>query len=156
MIRHRKKKLLDRVRDASRTKHYCIRTEQSCVGWIRRFILFHDTRHPKEMGADEIEEYLTYLAVERKVAASTQNQALGALLFLYQDVLKKDLERPADAVRAKKPKRLPTVLTKGKAQRVLTAMSGTHQLIAKLLYGSGLRLIECLRLRIKDIDFKQH
>jgi len=107
------------------------------------------------MGAAEIEEYLTYLAVNRNVAASTQNQALSALLFLYQNVLKKDLERPVDAVRAKKPKRLPTVLTKEEAQQVLAAMSGTHQLIAKLLYGSGLRLIECLRLRVKDVDFDQ-
>jgi integron integrase len=155
MTKRRKKKLLDRVRDVIRTRHYSIRTEQAYVGWIRRFILFHDKRHPKEMGADEIEEYLTYLAVERNVAASTQNQALSALLFLYQNVLKKDLDRSIDAVRAKKPKRLPTVLTKEEAQQVLAAMSGTYQLIAKLLYGSGLRLVECLRLRVKDVDFEQ-
>jgi len=160
----RPKKLLDQtctelcrsVREALRTQHYSIRTEEAYTNWIRRFILFHDKRHPKEMGADEIEEYLTYLAVERNVAASTQNQALSALLFLYQNVLQKDLERSVDAVHAKKPKRLPTVLTQEEAQQVLTAMSGTHQLIAKLLYGSGLRLIECLRLRVKDIDCKQH
>ncbi len=155
MTKPRNKKLLDRVRDAIRVKHYSIRTEQAYVNWIRRFILFHDKRHPKDMGAAEIEEYLTYLAVERNVAASTQNQALSALLFLYQNVLKKDLDRPVDAVRAKKPKRLPTVLTREEAQQVLSAMSGTHQLIAKLLYGAGLRLIECLRLRVKDVDFGQ-
>lgn len=155
MTKRRNKKLLDRVRDAIRVKHYSIRTEQAYVNWIRRFILFHDKRHPKDMGAAEIEEYLTYLAVERNVAASTQNQALSALLFLYQNVLKKDLDRPVDAVRAKKPKRLPTVLTREEAQQVLAAMSGTHQLIAKLLYGAGLRLIECLRLRVKDVDFGQ-
>jgi site-specific recombinase XerD len=100
------------------------------------------------MGAAEIEEFLTHLAVDKNVAASTQNQALSAILFLYQEVLHQDLERPLDAVRAKKPKRLPTVLTKEEAQQVLAAMSGTYQLIAKLLYGSGLRLIECLRLRV--------
>ena len=155
MTKRRNKKLLDRVRDAIRVKHYSIRTEQAYVNWVRRFILFHDKRHPKDMGADEIEEYLTYLAVDRNVAASTQNQALSALLFLCQNVLKKDLDRPVDAVRAKKPKRLPTVLTREEAQQVLAAMSGTPQLIAKLLYGAGLRLIECLSLRVKDVDFGQ-
>ncbi len=156
MTKQHEKKLLDRVRDAIRAKHYSIRTEQAYVNWIKRYIFFHNKRHPLEMGATEIEEYLTHLAVDQNVAASTQNQALSALLFLYQNVLKKDLERPLDAVRAKKPKRLPTVLTREEAQQVLTAMSGTHQLIAKLLYGSGLRLVECLRLRVKDIDFKKH
>ena len=163
MTNRREKKLLDRVRDAIRTKHYSIRTEEAYANWIKRFILFHDKRHPQEMGAAEIEEFLTHLAVDKNVAASTQNQALSAILFLYQEVLHQDLERPLDAVRAKKPKRLPTVLTKEEAQQVLAAMSGTYQLIAKLLYGSGLRLIECLRLRVKacpersrrDIDFSQ-
>ena len=155
MSERRKKKLLDRVRDVIRTKHYCRRTEQAYVGWIRRFILFHDTRHPKEMGATEIEATLTYLAAERNVAGSRQNQALSALLFLYEDVLQKDLERPVDGVRAKKPERLPTALSREEAQPVLAAMSGIYQLIAKLLYGSGLRLVACLRLRVKDIDFKQ-
>ena len=155
MTKRRERKLLDRVRDAIRTKHYSIRTEEAYVNWIKRFILFHDKRHPQEMEAAEIEEFLTHLAVDKNVAASTQNQALSAILFLYQEVLHQDLERPLDAVRAKKPKRLPTVLTKEEAQQVLAAMSGTYQLIAKLLYGSGLRLIECLRLRVKDIDFAQ-
>jgi len=108
------------------------------------------------MEATEIEEFLTHLAVDKNVAASTQNQALSAILFLYQEVLHKDLERPLDAVRAKQPKRLPTVLTKEEVQRVLAAMSGNYQLIARLLYGSGLRLVECLRLRVKDVDFAQH
>jgi integron integrase len=156
MTKHRKKKLLDRVRDAIRTKHYSIRTEEAYVNWIKRFILFHDKRHPQEMEATEIEEFLTHLAVDKNVAASTQNQALSAILFLYQEVLHKDLERPLDAVRAKQPKRLPTVLTKEEVQRVLAAMSGNYQLIARLLYGSGLRLVECLRLRVKDVDFAQH
>ena len=161
MDRRPKRKLLDRVRDVIRAKHYSLRTEEAYTQWIKRFILFHKTkagafRHPKEMGAAEIEEYLTYLAVDRNVASSTQNQALSALLFLYQNVIKKDLEHSIDAVRAKKPKRLPTVLTKEEAQQVLNATSGTCQLITRLLYGSGLRLMECLRLRVKDLDFAQH
>jgi integron integrase len=156
MTERREKKLLDRVRDAIRTKHYSIRTEEAYVNWIKRFILFHDKRHPQEMEATEIEEFLTHLAVDKKVAASTQNQALSAILFFYQEVLHKDLERPLEAVRAKQPKRLPTVLTKEEVQRVLAAMSGNYQLIARLLYGSGLRLVECLRLRVKDVDFAQH
>ncbi len=151
-----KKKLLDRVSEAIRIKHYSPRTEEAYVNWIRRFILFHDKRHPREMGADEIEEFLTHLVVDRDVAASTQNQALYAILFLYRDVLRKDLdEKTIDAVRAKKPKRLPVVLTKEEARRVIGLLSGTHRLMAKLLYGSGLRLRECLRLRVKDVDFEQ-
>jgi integron integrase len=148
------KKLLDQVRDALRLKHYSIRTEDSYVNWIRRYILFHNKRHPNEMGASEVEAFLTHLAVNESVAASTQNQALSALLFLYREVLKKDLG-PIDALRARKPKRLPTVLTKEEVHRVLGHLSGTHQLMAKLLYGSGLRLMECVRLRVKDIDFAQ-
>jgi integron integrase len=150
----RPKKLLDQVRDALRLKHYSIRTEGSYVNWIRRYILFHGKRHPNEMGSAEVEAFLTHLAVKGNVAASTQNQALSALLFLYRDMLHKDLG-PIDALRAKKPKRLPTVLTKEEVRRVLGHLSGTHQLMAKLLYGSGLRLMECLRLRVKDIDFAQ-
>jgi site-specific recombinase XerD len=148
------KKLLDRVRDALRLKHYSIRTENSYVNWIRRFILFHKKRHPNEMGAAEVEAFLTHLAVNEHVAAPTQNQALSALLFLYREVLHQDLG-PIDALRAKKPKRLPTVLTKEEVRRVLDQLSGTHQLMAKLLYSSGLRLMECLRLRVKDLDFAQ-
>lgn len=148
------KKLLDRVRDAIRLKHYSIRTEQSYINWIKRYVFFHNVRHPDEMGAAEVEAFLTHLAVNENVAASTQNQALSALLFLYREVLKKDLG-PIDALRAKKPKRLPTVLTKEEVHRVLGELSGMHRLTAKLLYGSGLRLMECLRLRIKDVDFAQ-
>ena len=151
-MNNRPKKLLDQVRDALRLKHYSIRTEQAYVGWIKRFILFHNKRHPKEMGAPEIAAFLTHLAVDLNVAASTQNQALCALIFLYRQVLEID-PGPVDAVRAKKPKRLPTVLTREEVRALLAALSGTNQLIAKLLYGCGLRLIECLRLRVKDIDF---
>jgi integron integrase len=156
------KKLLDQacaelvecIRDAIRLKHYSIRTEQSYVNWIKRYIFFHNVRHPDEMSAAEVEAFLTHLAVNEKVAASTQNQALSALLFLYREVLKKDLG-PIDALRAKKTRRLPTVLTKEEVHRVLGELSGTHQLTARLLYGSGLRLMECLRLRVKDLDFAQ-
>ena len=155
MNKQPKKKLLDRVRDAIRVKHYSIRTEDAYVSWIKRYILFHNKRHPREMGVSDIEAFLTYLAVEQHVAASTQNQALSALLFLYREVLKKDLERPVDSVRAKRPKRLPTVLTKEEVFKVIGFLSGTHQLMAKLLYGSGLRLMECVRLRVKDVDFTQ-
>ncbi len=151
-----KKKLLDQVSEVIRLKHYSPRTEEAYVDWIRRFILFHDKRHPREMGAPEIEEFLTHLAVDRNVSASTQNQALYAILFLYRHVLRKDLDQQAiEAVRAKKPKRLPVVLTREEALRVIGLLSGTHRLMAKLLYGSGLRLRECLRLRVKDIDFEQ-
>ena len=155
-MEQRPKKLLDQVRDVIRLKHYSIRTEQAYVDWIKRYILFHNKRHPKEMGSREIEAFLTYLAVEQNVAASTQNQALSALLFLYRHVLKKDLDGPIDSVRAKKSKRLPTVLTKEEVFKVMGFLSGTQQLMAKLLYGSGLRLLECIRLRVKDVDFAQH
>jgi integron integrase len=143
---------LDQVRDAIRLKHYSIRTEQAYVGWIKRYIYFHGMRHPSEMGAPEVEAFLTYLAVKENVAASTQNQALSALLFLYREVLQQDLG-PVDALRAKRPKRLPTVLTKDETLRLIGCLSGTHQLMAKLIYGSGLRLMECLRLRVKDLEF---
>jgi len=152
----RPKKLLDQVRDVIRLKHYSIRTEKAYVSWIRRYILFHNKRHPREMGSQEIEDFLTHLAVNENVAASTQNQAFNALLFLYREVLKIQLDDSIDAVRAKKPKRLPVVLTKEEVRQVIDAMSGVHQLMAKLLYGSGLRLMECLRLRVKDIDFEQN
>jgi len=132
----RPKKLLDQMRDVLRTQHYAIRTENAYVDWARRFILFHQKRHPAEMGRVEIEAFLTHLAVERHVAASTQNQALSALLFLYKEVLRQEVGS-VDAVRARKPKRLPTVLTKTEALRVLNAMVGVPQIMAKLLYGSG-------------------
>lgn len=149
-----KKKLLDEVRDLLRVKHYAYRTEQAYVSWIKRFILFHDKRHPRDMGTPEIRAFLTYLAVEKNVSASTQTQAFSALLFLYRHVLRQDLD-PLDleAIRARKPKRLPTVLTPTEVQAVLAQLSGVPRLIAQLLYGSGLRLIEGLRLRVKDLDF---
>jgi len=150
------KKLLDQVRDAIRLKNYAIRTEESYTHWIERFIRFHKLRHPREMNTPEIEAFLTWLAVEQNVAPSTQNQALSALLFLYRHVLKVDLIGPIDAIRANKDKRLPTVLTKIEVQQVIEGMSGVHQLMAQLLYGSGMRLMEGLRLRVKDIEFAHH
>ncbi len=150
----RPRKLLDQVRDAIRLKHYSYRTEQSYVGWIRRYILFHSKQHPKDMGGAEVEAFLTHLAVERHVSASTQNQAFSALLFLYRNVLNQDLGA-LDAVRAKRSNYLPTVLTKGEVRSVLENISGVHGLVIRVLYGSGLRLSEGLSLRIKDIDFAQ-
>ena len=145
-------KLLDQVRDALRIKHSSIRTEQAYVNWIKRFIFFHHKRHPRDMGVPEVEAFLSYLAGDERVAASPQNQALSALLFLYREALHQNLG-PVDALRAQKPRRLPTVLTRDEVQRLLGQLSGTHQLMARLLYGSGLRLMECLRLRVKDLDF---
>jgi len=149
-------KLLDVVRDKLRLKHYSIRTEEAYVDWIRRFIIFHKNRHPKEMGIPEIEAFLTHLAVKAEVAASTQNQAFSALIFLYREVLGIELDGRIDAMRAKKPQRLPTVLTQDEVRRVIAKLDGVHRLIAQLLYGSGLRILECLRLRVKDLDFARH
>jgi integron integrase len=155
-MEQRPKRLLDRVRETIRRKHYSFRTEKSYVAWIRRYILFHNKRHPQGMERAEIEAFLTYLAVNRKVSASTQNQAFSALLLLYRNVLNKDLDFPIDSVRTKRPKRLPTVLTKEELGKVIGCLSGISQLMVKLLYGSGLRLMECVRLRVKDVDFAQH
>ena len=149
------RRLLDQVRQALRLKHYSLRTEQAYLSWIRRFILFHDKRHPLTMSTPEITTFLSYLATEQKVSASTQNQALNALLFLYRDVLVKDLPEPIDAIRARRPLRLPTVLTKDETRALIRHLDGRYQLMAKLLYGSGLRLMECLRLRVKDLDFAE-
>ncbi|MFQ5668615.1 MAG: integron integrase, partial [Candidatus Binatia bacterium] len=151
-----KPRLLDQVRDAIRTRQYSYRTEEAYVGWIRRFILFHGKRHPADMGKPEIERFLTALAVERHVAASTQNQALAALLFLYQSVLGCDPGWLDEIVRAKRPERLPVVLTHQEVQALLATLDGVPWLMAMLLYGSGLRRMECLRLRVKDIDFTRH
>ncbi len=148
-------KLLDQVRDAVRTLHYSIRTEQAYVNWIRQFILFHNKRHPRDMGGDEVQSFLTFLAARRNVSASTQNQALAAILFLYKQVLKVDLDWLDQFQRAKKPKRLPVVFTRHEVQRLLTCLDGQNQLMANLLYGAGLRLMECLRLRVADIDFER-
>ena len=150
------KKLLDQVRDAVRLKHYAYRTEQSYVDWVRRYILFHNKTHPKDMGENEVQEFLTYLASERKVSASTQNQALSALIFLYRNVLHKELDLPTRLITAKRSTHLPTVLTPTEVRNVLQYVEDTAGLIARLLYGSGMRLQECLRLRVKDIDFGNH
>jgi integron integrase len=146
-------RLLDRVRAALRIRHASLRTEKAYVGWIRRYILFHGKRHPADMGADEITRFLSALAVQRNVAASTQNQALSALLFLYREVLEQELPWLDDIVRAKTPERIPVVLTRDEVQAVLDALDGPPRLVALLLYGAGLRLLEALRLRVKDVDF---
>lgn len=146
-------RLLDQVKAKIRLKHYSLRTEQAYVDWIRRFILHHGKRHPKEMGAVEVEAFLTHLAVAGRVAASTQNQAKSALLFLYREVLGSELPWLDNVEKAKAPKRLPVVLTRVEAAALLQQLQGVHWLIGNLLYGSGLRLMECLRLRVKDVDF---
>ncbi len=152
----RKPKLLDQVRHVIRAKHYSRRTEEAYVGWVRRFVLFHNRRHPREMAAAEITKFITHLAVNGNVAASTQNQALNAILFLYRQVLKVDIEAlGSDLIWAKKPKKLPEVFTSQQVGEVLGHLQGAYWLAAMLLYGSGLRLIECMRLRVKDIDFEQ-
>lgn len=146
-------RLLDQIRERIRRKHYSIRTEQAYIFWIRRFIVFHGKRHPTDMGAVEVEGFLSHLAFRQNVASSTQNQALSALLFLYRIVL--DIELPwLDGIeRAKKPARLPVVLTRPEVRAVLAQLSARHWIMASLLYGAGLRLMECLRLRVKDADF---
>jgi integron integrase len=145
-------KLMESVRRTIQLNHYSFETEKSYSKWIKRFILFHGKRHPLELGAAEIEQYLSHLASERHVAASTQNQALSALLFLYQKVLDQNLPWLDDIVRAKRPLRVPVVLTRNEVAKILDAMHDQHWLAASLLYGSGLRLIECLRLRVQDLD----
>jgi integron integrase len=158
-----KPKLLHQVKNTIRRKGYSIRTEEAYVSWIKRFILYHNPGlsrgevkcHPKDMGTQEIETFLTHLAADLNVAPSTQNQALQAILFLYREVLQQPIEGKLHFLYAKRPKRLPTVLTREEAHRVLDAMTGTHKLIAQLLYGSGLRLLEVLRLRVKDLNFEQ-
>jgi len=146
-------KLLDQVRDRIRRLGYAKRTELSYVHWIKRYIVFHGKRHPKEMGKMEVEAFLTALAVERNVAASTQNLALSAILFLYREVLALPLPWLNDVVRAKKPVRLPTVLSRSEVQVILAGTEGTVGLMLRLLYGTGMRLMECTRLRVKDVDF---
>ena len=145
-------RLLDSVRAAIRLRHYSPRTEKAYAGWIKRFILFHGKRHPSEMGESEISRFLSHLAVAGKVSASTQNQALSALLFLYRDVLGRELPWMDGIVRAKGPQRLPVVLARDEVAALLRGMSGVELLMASLLYGGGLRLLECCRLRVKDAD----
>jgi integron integrase len=146
------KKLLDQLSDALRMSHYSYRTEQAYVDWVRRYILFHKKRHPQDLGAQEIRDFLTHLATDRNVAASTQNQALSAILFLYREVLHKEIE-PVLLTSARRPERLPTVLSRDEVVRILAQLVGMHKLMAQILYGSGLRLMECVRLRVKDLDF---
>jgi len=143
---------LNKARDAIRVRHYSIRTEKTYIDWIRRYILFNDKRHPETMGAHEVTAFLTNLAVQGNVAASTQNQALNALNFLYKVVLERPLNN-IQAVRAKKQKKLPVVLTTDEVRTLLKHLNGTHWLAACLMYGSGLRLMECVRLRVMNLDF---
>jgi integron integrase len=147
-------RLLDVMRQKIRARHYSLRTEKAYIHWVRRFIRFHQRRHPRILGRREIEGFLTHLAVERRVAASTQNQALSAILFLYHVVLEIKLPWLEEVVRAKRPQRLPVVLTRHEAQQVIARLSGASWLIVSLLYGAGLRVSEALRLRVKDVDFE--
>lgn len=148
-------RLLDRVRERIRRKGYSIRTEHAYVDWVRRFVLFHGKRHPREMGAGEVEAFLTHLAVAGRVAAATQNQAKSALLFLYKEVLGVELPWLAEVASAKTPKRLPVVLTVEEVQRLLALADEKHGLVLRLLYGTGMRILECSRLRVKDVDFER-
>jgi len=154
MTEEQSPKLLEQFRSVLRVKHYSLKTEQSYINWIKDYIYFHNKRHPKDMAGKEISEYLTHLAVERKVAASTQNQALCAIVFLYKHVLKIDLGDFTEVHWSKKPRKLPVVFSAKEASKVLNKLSGVNKLMAMLLYGSGLRLNECLQMRIKDIDFE--
>jgi len=148
-------RLLDRVRGLARLRHMSRRTEVAYVHWIRRYILFHGKRHPDEMGADAVVAFLSHLAVEQEIGSSTQAQALSALLFLYRDVLGRELEGLDAAVRAKRTRPIPVVLSRDEVAALLDQLAGTHRLIAILLYGGGLRLLECMRLRIKDLDLER-
>jgi integron integrase len=147
------KRLLEQVRDVMRLKHYSLRTERSYADWIERFIRFHRMRHPREMGETDVSAFLTHLARDGQVAASTQNQALSAILFLYKQVLKQEIGWLGSVQRASRPARLPVVLTRDEVRRILNHLHGTFRLMAELLYGGGLRLMECVRLRVKDVDF---
>lgn len=149
-----KPRLLNQVRQALRVRHYSYRTEQQYVGWVTRFIRHHGLRHPRDLGGPEVESFLTYLAVQRQVSSATQAQALSALLFLYRSVLNVDLPWLDGVVRATRPKRLPVVLSRAEAKSVLAQLHGSYWLAASLLYGSGLRLLEALRLRVKDVDLE--
>ena len=151
----KKRRLMDRVRDQLRKLHYSLRTEEAYTYWIRQYILYHGKRHPEAMGAPEVEAYLNHLAVYRKVSSSTQNQSLAALLFLYRHVLGIELPWLNNLTRAKPAKRLPVVLSRDEMNRLLGLLEGTTQLMAKLLYGTGLRISELHQLRIKDIDFER-
>jgi integron integrase len=148
------KKLLDVYREALRNRHYSLRTEQTYISWVRQFILYHKKRHPRDMGTAEINDFITHLVNQRIVSASTQNQAISAILFLYRNVLQVQLDETALLpIRPVKPKRVPTVLSRIEARKVISKMEGIHKLMAQIMYGSGLRLMEVMRLRVKDLDF---
>jgi site-specific recombinase XerD len=149
----KEKKLLEQMRDVMRLKHYSYRTEQFYCHWVERFIRYHHLRHPREMREEEVTAFLTHLARDGQVAPSTQSQALSALLFLYQQVLEVEIGWLDKVERAKKPARLPLILTRDEVHKLFAHLHGTSRLMAGLLYGSGLRLMECVRLRIKDVDF---
>jgi len=146
-------RLLDRVRDKIRLRHYSIRTEQAYVDWIKRFIFYHGKQHPETLGAPEVEAFLTHLAVERHVAAATQNLAKSSILFLYRDVLERELPWFDNVERARAPTRMPTVLSQAEVAEILSRLRGVHALVGRLLYGTGMRIMECMRLRVKDVDF---
>lgn len=149
-------KLLDRVRDLIRVRHYSKRTEQAYLRWIKEFIIFHNKRHPSDMGEREVSDFLSHLAVDRQVAAATQNQAMSAIVFLYRCALKRPLDFLDGVERARMPSRLPTVFTRAEVEAILAQLDGSLWIMASLLYGSGLRLMECLRLRVKDLDFDRN
>jgi site-specific recombinase XerD len=151
-----KTKLLDQMREVLRLKHMSYRTEEAYVSWVKRFILFHHKHHPKDMGAEAIRTFLIHLAVQEKVAASTRHSALNALVFLYRHVLKQPFPALGEIERAKRPRRVPTVFTMDEVTAGLARLTGVHRLMASLLYGAGLRLMECVRLRVKDIDVAYH
>jgi integron integrase len=153
-VRHQA--MLSRLEPEMRARHYSLCTERAYMHWMRRFVTFHELKSPRELGPEAVKEYLEFLAEERQVAASTQNQALNALVFVYEQVLGEPLGTIGDFTRAKRPRRLPVVLTREEVNSLLGALSGTYHLMAGLLYGSGLRLMECMRLRVKDVDFAQH
>jgi integron integrase len=154
--REAKPKLLDQLREALRSRHYSHRTEQTYCHWVKRFIYFHNVRHPSEMGEPEINAFLTHLAVKEKVSASTQNQALSALLFVYRHLLGREMGDLGEVIRARKPTRLPVVMTREEVKAVLGNLASDKWLMASLIYGAGLRLMECLRLRVQDIDFSRN
>jgi integron integrase len=148
------RKLLDQLRDVIRLKHYSIRTEKAYVNWARRYILYHNKQHPRNMGVAEIREFLTYLAVDQKVSAASHNQALSAILFLYRELLEIEMPENIKAFWVKNNRSIPTVLSRNEALKVIGLMSGVQQIMLKVIYGSGLRLTECIRLRVKDLDFE--
>ena len=151
------KKLLEQYSEALRNRHYSLRTEQTYLSWVRQYILYHGKRHPREMGPKEINAFITYLVKQKNIAASTQNQAISSILFLYRHVLEIELDETAlIPIRPAKPKRVPTVLSKGEVRQTIAKMDGLYRLLTQIMYGSGLRLMEVLRLRVKDLDFQNH